>query len=135
MTVGYNSHGILWKAIHPAVVFPLFQIQKANCSLGSDVFLKPQPKICIKLCLVPGTSLGHNLKRISRQNRKKMLVRISSGFAHVSGGPATGQIPSPCPCWAGWREVQGSVAGERESPLFVQTWTHDFRNGSPLVTN
>ena len=67
-----------------------------------------------KLRLVPGTSSGCSLARISRHNRKKVLASISFGLTHA-GAPD----PKPKSLLAGWRAAEGHGAGEKESSLFA----------------
>ena len=62
----------------------------------------------------PWHRLRVQLMRISRQNRKKVLARVSFGFMHVSGPD-----PKPLPLLAGWRAEQGNGGGEKESSLLV----------------
>lgn len=85
-----------------------------------------------KLCLVPGTSLRGNLERISSQNRKKELARISFRLIHVSGGFTTGQIPKAAPL-LGWVESSGGQWRRRKGAiLLVQRFRHVVSKTSPL---
>lgn len=128
------SHGLLWKTIHSSALYFLYLRSKK--AVGLWAWMSPWSLSLThvsKWCLVPGISLGCNLERISRQNREKVLARISLHRFTCVRVPPQARAQARAPAELGGEQCRAMKQEKRSHPCWYKDLDTWFRKWVPFV--